>query len=509
MATLVAFAPSLRNGFAMDDACAARTPLTAQVQPLGDYFATNYWHGAGEVSELYRPITILSFALTNALRRGGGDPEQEALPHHAINLLLHLAAVLAVFALVRALGGTPLMANAAAAVFGLHAVHSEVVATVVGRAELLAFVFGAGAALAHLCALRVRPLAAFGLRAAAAAALFLAFGSKESALAWAPFLAVLGWAADARRDAFRHVALAAAVAALPLAAFFLLRAQMLAALPAPVPAVEFVVNPVAHLDATTRVCTATMLWGFGLLKTLLPLPCHADYGAAAVTLANSLLDLRFVAAAMALLVTLGIGVVCARRRSLVSVAVAAFFGFSLLTSNLPFAIGTIFGERFYYAPSLGLAFAAAALARWPRRSGAIALGAWLAISAVIVVPRNFVWQDDDTLFLHEAQAGTRSVRMLVCAAVVHEARGQNNDAERLLRDVLALEPEYALAWNNLGALRLAAADLDGASEALRRGFAARWGQRTSRPLLLRTWQAVQEARRAAGLGPEAPPGPLR
>jgi len=479
------------------------------VQSLGDYFTTSYWHGTGEVSELYRPVTILSFALTNALRRGGGDPDHEALPHHGLNLLLHLAAVLAVFALVRALGGTPLMANAAAAAFGLHAVHSEVVATVVGRAELLAFVAGAGAALLHLRALRTPPWPAFGLRAAAAVALFVAFGAKESALAWAPFLAVLGLAAEPRRSALRHGVLAAAVAALPLAAFFVLRAQMLAALPGPVPEVEFVVNPLAHVDAATRVCTATALWGFGLLKTLLPLPCHADYGVATVALAHSPLDPSCLGAAVALAGVLGGGLWFGRRQPLLLVAAAAFFGFGLLTSNLPFAIGTIFGERLYYTPSLGLALVVAALARRPRRWSAIALGAWLALSAAIVVPRNLVWRDDQTLFLHEAEAGTRSVRMLVCAAVVHETRGRADLAERLLRDALALEPEYALAWNNLGAVRLAAGDLDGASAALRRGFAARRGQRTSLPLLQRTWQAVQDARRAAGLAAEALPHPPR
>ena len=57
----------------------------------------------------------------------------------------------------------------------MHALHTEVVAGIVGRGELFAFVFGAAATLAYS---RARPrLVLAGL------AFFAAFCSKESALA--------------------------------------------------------------------------------------------------------------------------------------------------------------------------------------------------------------------------------------------------------------------------------------------------------------------------------------
>lgn len=504
LATLCVFAPAFGNGYAMDDALVARGPMVDGVRPLGEYFASDYWAGAGQRSGLYRPATILSFALTNALRRGPPGDDGAALPHHALNVLLHLGAVLAVFALLRALGARALPAVAGAAVFALHPIHSEVVATIVGRAELLAFVCGASAVLAHLRARRARAAPAAWLSLAAAALLLAAFASKESALAWAPFLAVAGFAAAPQRTPGalgRELAAAARVAAVPLIAFLALRARMLAGL-GDVPPVEWIANPLAHCDSGARMGTALALWGEGLLRTVLPLPCRADYGPHVGALADGAFDGRSLVAMVVLGAVLLGALASARRRPLLLAAGAAFLGFSFLTSNAPFPIGTIFGERLYYAPSLGLSFAVAALAERGGRLVPLALGAWLLAAAAIAAPRAAVWKDDATLFCAEAESNPRAVRMLVCAAIVHEVRGERAQAETLVRRALALAPDWALAWNNLGALRLAAGDLDGAQAALQRGLAAPRDQRSARPLLEQTRAAVGAARERA-----LPPAP--
>ena len=59
------------------------------------------------------------------------------------------------------------------------------------------------------------------------------------------------------------------------------------------------------------------------------------------------------------MVLLGIlvgGLWWARRQPLPFLAMAAFFGFSFLISNIPTPIETIFGERLYYTPAVGLSF---------------------------------------------------------------------------------------------------------------------------------------------------------
>ena len=64
---------------------------------------------------------------------------------------------------------------------------------------------------------------------------------------------------------------------IPMALFLFLRYRMIAALGA-VPPVEYLANPLWHTDTTTRLVNATMLWGFGLLTSVLPMPCLSPSG---------------------------------------------------------------------------------------------------------------------------------------------------------------------------------------------------------------------------------------
>jgi len=165
VAVFAVYAPTLGNDFTLDDKSIARTTLpngqpnvmVAEVRPLSEYFASGYWTGySGKKSSLYRPFTVLSYAMTNAWFGTA------ATTHHLINIFLHVWAVLLAFLLLTRLSIRRFPALFGSAAFGLNAIHSEVVAGIVGRAELLAFCLGAQALL------------------------FLAFCSKESALAWAP-----------------------------------------------------------------------------------------------------------------------------------------------------------------------------------------------------------------------------------------------------------------------------------------------------------------------------------
>jgi Flp pilus assembly protein TadD len=111
---------------------------------------------------------------------------------------------------------------------------------------------------------------------------------------------------------------------------------------------------------------------------------------------------------------------------------------------------------------------------------AAALGAWLVASAVVILLRNGVWRDDATLFLAEAQRRPPSVRMLAAAAKVHGDQGRPELAIARLREAVALAPEDAVAWGNLGAFLLQVEDHAQAEPALRRSLVARYGDAKSR-----------------------------
>jgi len=141
VAAVALYLPTARYGFVQDDrAIIASNPAAHSIGAALRAFDDPYWPretGAG----LYRPVTILSYAVDWTV--SGGRPGWL----HLMDALWHgLATVLLVMLLARWL--PTLGAVAAGLVFAWHPVHVEAVASLVGRAELLAAVGILGAVLA-------------------------------------------------------------------------------------------------------------------------------------------------------------------------------------------------------------------------------------------------------------------------------------------------------------------------------------------------------------------------
>ncbi len=135
------YLPAARYGFVQDDrAIIVSNPAAHSIGNALRAFDDPYWPretGAG----LYRPVTILSYAVDWAVSGG------RAGWLHLMNALWHgLATVLFVCVIARWL--PPLGAAAAGLIFAWHPVHVEAVASLVGRAELLVAAGILGAVLA-------------------------------------------------------------------------------------------------------------------------------------------------------------------------------------------------------------------------------------------------------------------------------------------------------------------------------------------------------------------------
>ena len=141
VAAVALYLPAVGYGFVQDDrAIIASNPAAHSIGAALAALDDPYWPtqtGAG----LYRPVTILSYAVDWTV--SGGRPGWL----HFMNALWHgLATVLLVTLLARWL--PTLGAAAAGLVFAWHPVHVEAVASLVGRAELLAAVGVLGAVVA-------------------------------------------------------------------------------------------------------------------------------------------------------------------------------------------------------------------------------------------------------------------------------------------------------------------------------------------------------------------------
>lgn len=488
LVTFVVFLPALFSQFPMDDEFVAKAhdpsgkprPMVAELQPLGEYFGSHYWRDHYASSALYRPVTKFSFAL---VYNAGGKflpPELEALPQHLVNLLLHLWAVCLVFALTRRVTTSRLAPLLAALVFGVHTIHVESVVSIVGRAELFGFCFGAQALLLLIVSReRSESPLRWLARLLAVVLAFLAFASKESALAWAPFFFVFVFALRlVRRDEDAQSAptwLQTVGVTLPgLVLFFWLRQRMLANV-GEIDPVVFAANPLAEADTATRLLTAVEILGFALLKVLFPLRLAVDHGPAVFSLVEGPLDLGFLAHAGLLCLVLGTGAALARTQPLALLAIAAYFGFSFITSNLPFPIGTIYAERLYYTPSLAFSFLVAALVALAENKRRlpyvlVPLILWTGHCAVYAFRRSVVFKDTYTLAEHDVRVRPNSASLQRLAGEAHKERGDLAGAIPFFRRAGELDPGFAPGWLNLGALLQMSGDLEEAEQAYRRGL---------------------------------------
>ncbi len=461
---LALYANSLRGALFFDDTNAivnnvwVRTGDVASILVRPSWWTEERGHG-------WRPLTTLTFALDHALH--GLDP----VGYHVVNVLLHAGVSVLVFAVFWRIAA-PLPAAIAALLFAAHPVHTEAVASVVGRAELLA---AAGFFLAWLLFARAdaRARGAPTLEVLGVATFFAALLAKENAVALLPVLVVAdlvqpGANALPLQTLRRHRARYAALAVATLV-FVWLRHLVLGSDTVPISVLD---NPLVALPPFTRELTAIKVAGIYGWRLLVPWRLAADYSYRQIPPVTSVLDPTFLAAVV---VVTAVPVLAwwSRRR-----APAAALGLALLVltfamvSNVAFLIGTIMAERLIYLPSAGFFLAlGVALERVTRERGRDAAAGDVAVrdlrrlrQPVIAAPlaivvalyaartwsRNAVWRDRVTFFstmVAEAPDSARSHRELGTALADH---GKFDPARAEFERSLAIKGEDAGTLYNLG-----------------------------------------------------------
>jgi hypothetical protein len=130
----IVYANSLNNRFAFDDVgIVEKNPHVIDLQWTAIWHS-NYWPTVEGVQPdaLYRPLTLWTYLANQAIAPG------VAWPFHLVNVLLHCLVTVLMMALAWRILGDRLVAIIAGILFAVHPLHTEVVANVVGRAELLA-----------------------------------------------------------------------------------------------------------------------------------------------------------------------------------------------------------------------------------------------------------------------------------------------------------------------------------------------------------------------------------
>ncbi len=412
----------------------------------------------------YRPLSVVTFALEYQFF--GANPTLS----HFINILLYaLTLVLIFFTLNQLLHfknryNANLLAFIAMMLFMFHPLHTEVVANIKGRDEILSTLFALLAT--WFIAKKSKKLLRFnGL--IGGICLFLALLSKENALAFLvliPLAGLLFQGAGYKKATLQFILLL-----VPSLIFLIIRHRVLGGFHGGV-STELMNNPFAEATTMERFATIFYTWLLYLKLLIVPHPLTYDYYPYHIALMN----FGNWQVWMALLLVLGVlvlGIKSFRKNRLIFFALLGFVGTFAPVSNLLFPVGTFMNERFLYMPSVFWSFFLA----WVLYYGftqlkvksfrsmffVVAIIYFVGFYAVKTIHRNKAWENDLVLFTTDVKTSDQSAKSNCSAGGKLWEKGktlpqgkQQNDlyekSESYLRRAIKIHPKYADAWLLLG-----------------------------------------------------------
>jgi tetratricopeptide (TPR) repeat protein len=482
---VLVFSESLFGGFTLDDTRLVRDnpEITSPRRALA-YFGADYWW-PHRVSGLYRPLPHLSFAVDHAV--GAGTP----LVFHASNLALHALCSLLVLALFQTLGASTAVSVGGACLFAAHAVHSEVVANLAGRSELLAAGFALAALVAHARGGRL----AFAVPPLFGAALLC----KESAIALPLVIGLYDWLwrREHPLSTRRSTAIAASLLAVALA-YLALRSFALGAGALPTP--SGMDNPLVALDLPLRLLNALAIAQRYLGLLLFPAVLRYDYSRAQIPLLDSFLEPGALLVMFACALELWAGVWLARRSRLAAFGLGLSAASFAVVSNLWIPIGTILGERLLYFPSIGFCLLIAlglerVLRSYPRAL-LVALSLVVALHGVRAAVRTPEWKSNERLYLADLPRSPNSARVQSNAGFAEQLRGNHAVALQHFDRALEIDPSFHNAYRNAGISLFMVGDLEQAMHVFREELARNPDDRELMRYLARALQRLGRHREA-------------
>lgn len=438
----------------------------------------------------YRPLSVITFALEWALfakpkkdangvilKDKSGNDLYEGSPFmgHLINIVLFALTCLLLYNTLKYLltisnlpqAATP-VAFVAALLFTVHPIHTEAVANIKGRDEIMALLGAVGALFLTLRAVDKNKMTD---AIWASVVLFMGMLSKENTIT---FLGIIPLALyfTSRTSigawAGKTYPLVAAVVA-----FLVVRGSILGWSLGEEP-MELMNNPFVKLEGSQYVPfdfgekLATIIYTLGLYVWLIlfPHPLTHDYYPRHVEIMSFsspyvLLSLLLYAG------MIGYAIYGLKKKSIDAFGLWWYLLSLSIVSNLVFPVGTNMSERFVFMPSAGIMLA---LSWWwykalyaPGKSAAAwALVALLAIPySIKTILRNGAWKDNYTLFTTDVQVSGRSAKLLNAVAGESTRMARNitdTAASRIeftkiknwLNTALQIHPTYENAWLQLG-----------------------------------------------------------
>ncbi len=335
------YANTLGHGYVLDDdlAISVNTNVQRGFAGIADIFSQPYrelcFGGC-----LYRPLTLTTFAIEWALA-----PKSPFIGH-LMNVLWYSATAALLFLTLRRFLPTrdsvlPLVATI---LFTAHPIHTEVVANIKSRDEILSLFF---VILSLYQFAKWHEKSNWKTLIAVGLAFLAALLSKEGAVTAIAVFPLVGWTFF--QKSFRESLKNSAWALVPLGLFFLLRGAALSGLNEPV--TSMMDNPIVDAHGTEFIGTVFVVLVKDFSQLAVPWRLLSDYSYNVIPL-QSFGTIGSLAGVMLYCAIAAYAVYGLTKRYITGFAAAAFLFSIALYSQIPKVIGTLMAERLLYTPSL-------------------------------------------------------------------------------------------------------------------------------------------------------------
>jgi tetratricopeptide (TPR) repeat protein len=445
---LLVYGNTLLNGFVYDDHHQVEgNPYVQSFKYVGKIFTGTVWsfQGLEGQTNYYRPLMTLGFLICNKVF--------QAFPSgfHVVNVLLNCVVVWLVFLACSRLVQDDTVALAAALLFALHPIHTEVVNWIAAVTELELAVFYLAAFILFLRLGSVPGNQKITTQIWMCACFVLALLSKEQAVTLAILATIYEHFYRSDREATTWQAKVSRYGGfwIMAAVYLLFRATVLGGL-APV-------RQHADVSWPQAILSAFALAGQYVAKLFWPYPLLAFY---VFRKSIALTDPRVLAGIGVGLLAVLLFVYLFKRARIYSFAVLWIAVTLAPVLNARWMATNVFTERYLYLPSVGFcALVAGGVVFLFRkftgrilvlRSISVATIVLLSLAAGEIVARNRDWHDDYTLLSRTLAIEPHASYMRSDLGVLEWSTHRREEAETQWRLALVDKPDNAVALSNLG-----------------------------------------------------------
>lgn len=341
------YANTLGHGFVLDDIAVIQENkfVKSGVYGIKDILTTFYWQGYWNTNGgLYRPMSLVCFAIEWQIM-----PNSPSI-HHFFNVVYYVLTTVLLLVLLRYFfkNYSYWISFFIVVLFAVHPIHTEVVANIKSRDEILCLLFFLISVYGLFCkkSLFWRVLSV----------IFFLFCllSKEAGILFIPILAILFW--KEHKNAKKLL-----LGILPYSAITIcwLVIHQYVINTSPYPKIQYTYldnSLVGCNDVLTQIATGFTIFGRYICNAFFPLNMSYDYSFNQIPCVG-FFSLPFFGSLLLIMVLLGIAFYYRKKNTFISFGIVFFFITIALATNVFFLIGTTMGDRLLFTPVLGICIA--------------------------------------------------------------------------------------------------------------------------------------------------------